>query len=246
MKMASFDFDITLRKSQRDATTAILRHLQVIAHDCGLEMRYRWQNGGYYVTLDGKLPLMQALALRIETELPAYVKGLQKRYGPSISRLLDRIVNGYMAGLDRITEGVAGIADLLSGTPSSYVFDIGKTIPLTGATKAFTNSLVLYLNGLLPLENAVETAHTAAELLLKNVLRPHTAKGKSFKGLVELAQDRGILSPERATSLIKLKDHRKRAKHRGQRIPDGIGHSLLMDSVQGCHQLLKKIREVNK
>lgn len=244
--MAGFDFDITLRRSQRDATSAILRHLQAIACDCSIEMRYKWQNGRYYVTIDGKLPLMQALALRIETELPAHAKGLQKRYGSSVTRLSDRTVNGYMAGLYRITGGVAEVADLISGTPSSYVFDIGKSTHLTGATKAFTNSLVLYYNGLLPLENAVETAHTAVELLLKNALGTRAAKGKSFKGLVELAQDRGILSSEHATSLIKLKDHRKRAKHRGQRIPDGIGHSLLIYSVHGCHQLLRKIRRANK
>lgn len=242
--MAIFDFKVHCQDRQRGLSRALLRQLQALAKNRNLELRFRWVNKHYYVTVDGSLLEMQALTPTAIPYLYGYSEAYPEPKNLSTRRnLCDELIDSYLAGVERISDDVHEIAEYIGGTANSYRLDPGTRTHLTGPLRSFRISLVMYHNGLLAPASLAEDAHTAAELLLKAVLL-RDSRPDSFEGLVKSAITAQLLQGYLEQPLLELKNLRKNAKHRGQGVSAKRLNELLPSILSACQTLASTIRNL--
>lgn len=241
--MAGFDFTVESSETERPFLRSLMRLAQRLASFHGLKFRYRWSpSEGYYATVDGSLPSMQAFLDPLVVGLLSHAEGateypyLQKR-----KQIARRVTGAYADGLDGMTETVEGVSAYLGGTPSSYSFDVGRATHLIGHLNGLTNALTLYHQGRLRPHQIAEDLHTCLEMLLREVLGSD-AEERSFEEKVHLAVQSRLLDRRLVGPIIKLKNHRRDAKHRGQGISCELVDSLLPSALSAVHRLTRLLR----
>ena len=240
--MAEFDFDIDIASSERPFLQSLLRLAQRLSNLRGLKLRYRWSSESTYrCTVDGSLPSMQAFLDPLVYGLLSYVEGATK-YGTANYRktMARRLSKAYAEGLDEMSEFVNECSVMFKCTPNSLSFDVGTASQLRGHLDGFTNFLSLYQQGKIKPYQIAEEAHTALELLMGQVLG-QDAKNKSFAQMVDLVVQKQYLKPDLEVPIIRLKNHRRGSKHKGQEISYQDIDELLPAILEASHQLVRII-----
>lgn len=235
--MAGFDFEFHCRGSDRDLGRSLLEQLQTLARRRRLKVRFRWAGAHYYVTVDGRLPEMQAFLLPVAPYLSGYSEAHSSPRSPKARRrVCTQLLGAYWSGVERISEGVREVSGFFGGTPSSYLFEVGAHTHLTGPLKSFTRALIMYHSGLLPPAQIAESAHTVLEILLKGVLPAHQ-RGDSFQALVNAAITAKYIPGDVEGPLLELKNIRRDAKHRGQGVSSARIDRLLPSIISASQRL---------
>lgn len=222
------------------------------------------------MTVDGPLRGMQALGARLWIEVPLLADWHDKPK-PAWRRTDAgfEFLEGYAEGLRDLTASVQQLPKLFKRMvapefadrayiPESIVFD-AELIPshLVGPLRTFEATLAMFQNlpehsamvwppiQLIEVDLVIEEAHTATELLLRNVLH---VRSQSFEQMVRSAHGHGWINAGQRDSLIALKDLRKRIKHHGQNAPRFSPdlYPLVMNAAACCHLLLEKIAGQNR
>jgi hypothetical protein len=240
--MGDFDFTFRCRGGRVPLGRILLRRGQELATNFDLEFRYRAVSGGWYVTVDGPLPSVQALIQPIVVQLAPLADGFPKPKSRSQRRrVAQRLIDDYCNGVAGIREMVEDVSRQLGGTPNSYFFDEGSATHLSAQVRDFERSMILFHNGLMSASELAEGAHMATEALLKACLPPNERRG-SFAELLGRVAEAADLAPEHTQTLLKLKDRRKMAKHKGQRVKHAEMAADVGDVIGALHCLFRHLR----
>ena len=225
---------------------SFLRRTQRLARNFDLKLKYRLDSNGWYVTVDGPLPSMQALIQPLVLQIFPFAEGFSNPKALRRRRqLAHRFVNEYIKGVRGITEMIESVAESLGGTPNAYFFNEGHATHLSALVREFEKSLILFHNGLISASQFAEEAHTMAEALLKACL-PKKKRNEIFAILLNRVAEISNLKPQHKTALLELKEKRKRAKHRGQRIKYKDMVNDIDDLLSALHYLFKYLRNSNR
>lgn len=242
--MAGFDFDFECQERDRELGRALLRRLQRLAKNFGLELRYRAQEVGWYVTVDGPLTGMQPLLLAVYVDLEPFSEGFPQPPSPARRRrIAHALAKAYTEGVEGMTETVFGLSEELGGaTPFSYLFDEGPSTHLSPYLRDFELTLMRYHAGQLSASQVAEEAHTVVENVSKAAL-PKEERTGTFMSLVGQVAERAGLRPEELAALERLNRRRVGVKHRSQRLRDSELIEDLSTIVLSLQQVLGYLRE---
>lgn len=242
--MAGFDFNVPYSDSDLLLTRALLAKLQRICRSYDLEMRYRRVHENsqqFYVTVDGSLPMMQALVPTLVTALPSYAEG-----APSPPDRLQRIRRAkrigrlYWKGVLYMTDTIQGVADYLGGTPNSFLFDIReRNEEIDDRLWSLSSTLIAYENGVIQPAQMLEEIHTALEWVMQASIGP-SARRMTYASMAESLRDSGVISAEHAAGIIQMKDLRVGAKHRRQAVSREQVNDHLHLCIEALHKLLRE------
>jgi len=237
--VAGFDLDITFKESTDELGRALLQRLQRAGRSVDLRVSYRRSTEyAFYVTVDGPLPAMQMLCFQVELELPAFADGYPKPVRRATRlRVADQLIDRYTAGVARITQSVLDTSAQFAAIPNSLRFDAGDSTELEGVLNPYSHMVTLFWLGFVPATHAVEEAHTAVEVVLKQALGKPKSRGAFFE-LVAEAKDRGLVTAEQHDELIELKDVRKGIKHRGHGVSIEVADKLMDQTTEVVQVLL--------
>lgn len=240
--MAGFDFTFRCRDEYEPLGRILLRRAQELAKNFDLEFRYRVVPSGWYVTVDGPLPSMQALIQPMVVQLAPLADGFPKpKLRSQRRRVAERLVNEYCDGAARMREMIEDLSRQLGGTPSSYFFDEGSATHLTAQVREFERSLILFHNGLISASTFAEGAHTVTEAVLKACLPRNKGQG-SFAELLDQVAEAAELAPGHKQTLLRLKERRRMAKHRGQRVRHADMAADFGNMIAALHCLFRYLR----
>ena len=238
--VAGFDFTVSCSETHKPLLRGLLRLVQRLVKDYDLELTYSWDNGEYYVWLDGRPIDMQA---SLQIVLP-YARGFAEGYSEpgrlrDRMRTCERFISAYTESIMKMSERIAKLAADFGGIPHSYLFEVGQKTHLEGPMNDFTRALILAHNNRLSGAQLLETAHTTLELLMKSAIE---LKDSPFETLVHNCAEKKLINPNLVPDLLKLKNHRKNAKHRGQGIRSDAAWQLVTTAIDASHMLLAAIR----
>jgi hypothetical protein len=230
--MADIVFDIPTHPDEREFAHHLLRYAQGLAksRQCerATELRYRWfkriegrRGARYEVVIDGDFAEIQAFGAELSVAVQHYGNGI-RAVTPSFRRsLMPEVFRAalYRAIVERstdflnITRSAIALGALIR--VNSYVFAPTGKAEIDRTLGALTQALIQWRNGTLAPSVLLEQLHTCLEVLLKRVLEAPN-RGASFAQLVSGAETASLVSTEESTILLRLKDIRRDAKHRGQ------------------------------
>ncbi len=241
--MAGFDFEVDAPSVDRPFLRSLFRLAQRLAHLRGLKLQYSWVPVGvYHSTVDGSLVSMQSFLEPLVIGLLSYAEGATEAGSAEHRKMMaKRLTGAYADGLDGVSEAVEGISEVFGGTPNSLSFDIENATHLKGHLDGFTNALSLYHQGRIKPHQIAEEAHTALELLMKEVLGSD-AKGESFAGMAHLVGEKQYVEPHLVGPIIRLKNHRRGAKHKGQGVSYRVMDEVLPAALAASHRLTRIVR----
>jgi len=240
--MAGFDFTFRCRDGRIPLGRVLLRRTQEIATNLDLQFRYRAVLGGWYVTVDGPLPSMQAMIQPMVLQLAPVADGYPKPKSRSQRRrVAERLVNSYCDGVAGIRGMIEDLSRQLGGTPNSCFFDEGCATHLSGQVREFERSLIFFHNGLMSASTFAEGAHTLVEAVLKASLPSNGSHG-SLAELLDRVAEASQLAPEHEQVLLRLKDRRRMAKHHGQRVRHVDMATDVGDLIAALHCLFRYLR----
>lgn len=240
--MAGFDFTFRCKGGSVLLGRALLRRAQRLATNFDLKFRYRATPSGWYVTVNGPLPCMQALIHPMVVQFLPFADGFQKPKSRSQRRrVIEQLVNEYCGGLLNIQKMIEDISHKVGGTPKSYFFNEGSATHLSAQLREFERLLILFHNGLVSASEFAEGAHTITESVLKACLPPNERRSSFADLLNRVAQITGLV-PDHKQALLRLKDRRKMAKHRGQRVRYADMAADLDTIVAALHFLFRHLR----
>lgn len=244
--MAGFDFTFRCSGGRRPLGRVLLRRAQELAKNLDLEFRYRAVPRGWYVTVDGPLPNLQAMILPMVLQLAPLADGSPApKLRSQRRRVAERLVNSYCDRVAAIREMIEDLSRQLGGTPNSYFFDEGCTTHLSGQVREFERSLILFHNGMMSASAFAEGAHTLVEAVLKASL-PRIHRNDSFAELLDRVTKASQLPPEHKQTLVRLKHKRRMAKHRSQRVKHADMVADLSDLIAALHGLFRYLRQIRE
>lgn len=228
--MAGFDFDFSYRPAQQPFLDACLPAAMSRARK--LHLRWRNERRGEFVMrciVDGNGRRMDLLARVLETDLPLVAEGVlgsgmatgrRRRLGLGFADL-------YIRGMDTRSDATMAWRGVHETRYYFTPYDLSRTEhPMLAARLRITEDVIVhYYFGRVGGPVLLEELHTAAELLLEELVNRRSRR-MSFAQRVESARSEGLLDqPEAqadlsaegddATLLLRLKDLRKNARHRG-------------------------------
>ncbi len=214
----------------------LLRRVQALAKEYELELRYRWDDAGYYVCVDGPLPMMQAMTYGLETELMRCVESEHATSEYIKTKIAQEFADSHLEGLKGSEEMVSMLASKFadhgwSAAPQSYDFDCGLATDLKGQLRLLKWALVAYDNGDRHPNELVEVLHTTIEAVMNRWLGEEKLSfGQSAKKLVD--------DPELLIKVLEMKNLRRDSKHRNQHVSDVQLRSILGPCLDALHLLL--------
>lgn len=204
--MAGFDFAFVAAPDQEELCRALLPTAQRHAHDLGLRLTYRREPGGFYVQLDGPLPIMHAF----EAEVAAPIRAVGGAF-PSLRdrrqrlAVASRMLRALRLRLADMTESLQEVADMmgdagLHAVPHSIAFDAGRRTHLRRTLDTLTRTLALDIADRIEKRTVLEETHTTVEHVMRAYVG-NRAGDLSFEGMVRAAADDGVLVVHPASSL---------------------------------------------
>ena len=212
--MAGYDFNVKVANEAEDALIRPLLHgLQLRCRQRHVELRYRRQAGGYYVTVDGPLTNIQAsrqpIALALGAMADAAQVPLARRRRLQIGR---RLLHGYVGGAWDISMSVMEFSRAMEMTPSSFVFDVVEDEVIQYRLDGLTSMLEAWQNEDATSEQTLEELHAVTELTMGFLLGEHWDDRPYAAQVAELKRT-GRMSEDHAQTLIDLKDRRRTVRH---------------------------------
>jgi hypothetical protein len=257
--VAGFDFEFSSTAAQETLQRSLLKWMQDAARRLGLRLHYRKVKGGFYVTLDGRLPEMEALSTYCYEGLDAIVAtATAPPDRRARQRVLDRMLAAFEDRLTEMVESINEITDMMRDqgamvVANSIAFDSGTKTHLDPTLRSFRHALIRAYGGI-PARTLLEECHTVIEHLMAALLTPAERRNRSFEEQLTELDRRGIFDSDRNEEFLKrggplvaqlrdLKNRRRDAKHRGQGVDSDTVDNLTNATVVAVHLMLRAIHE---
>jgi hypothetical protein len=246
--MAGFDFDVPYKKPELALMRALLMKLQRFCRSKGLEMHYRHEvtPDHFYVTVNGPLHIMQASLPALARIMSAFAEGaVDPPDRRRRMRCAGRLIRAYWKGVLHISETINRFSNYVSNrgfpaaTPNSFFFDTANyDEAIADRLWSLSVTLIAYENGEIQAPQMLEEIHTALEWVMQAAIG-RAARNLTYAQMAEWLRDGDKISADMCGGIIGMKDLRRGAKHRGER----VGHDDLNVHLQPCleaiHQLLR-------
>lgn len=215
--------DLTFRVSEDEELLArtLLRNAQRTARTFGVRLSYRREPGQFYVALNGRAELIEAMREEVTTETLAVARSSSAL---TPARRRTAVATRMLAALDeRVDDLMTSLHELAglmhregwAATPNSIVFDPAGKTHLKQTLTVLTRVLAQHIAGRVAVRTVVEEVHTGLEHVMRAYLGRRAA-GMSYAEMVDALAADGIASAEQAEAIKALKDARRDAKHRAQ------------------------------
>ena len=236
--MAGFDFSLSVTDRQMNFARTLLRSVQKWGRRYEVRFRYRREKKVSFICIvDGPLIRIQLLEAYIATCLPVLADVSEDSLTNSErARFICKFIQGYNEGLCQLHAFVVDSAGLFNGIPNSINFDYGLNSNLGDYLQGLALSFVNYLRGNVTPRQHAEECHTAIEVLCMQF-----RKDGSWENKIDAAIEAGVLSKKYKNELVRLKDLRKRAKHRGQIPSEEDFKAILPTIINSIHELVVNI-----
>lgn len=244
MKLAGFDFSFPVTDRQLVFVRNFFRSVQKWGRSHMVQFRYRKESNKSFICLiDGPLINIQLLQALIATCLPVMgVVNGDPLTDSERERVICKFIRNYNETLRDFHGFVVDSAVLIRGTPNSIKFNYGLSANLGNYLQGLSLSFIGYLKGNVTSRQHAEECHTAIEILCRQF-----CKDGSWENKVDAAITVGALSGHYKDDLVKLKDLRKRAKHRGQLFSDSDLNALIPTLIKAIHELVMRVgNKLNK
>ena len=247
--MAGFDFDVPYKEPELALMRALLMKLQRFCRSKGLEMHYRCEvtPDRFYVTVDGPLPAMQASVPILARVMPAFAEGANDP--PDRRRRMRcavRLMRAYWKGVLHISETISQFSNYISNmgafpaaTSNSFFFD--PTIndeAMADRLWSLSMTLIAYENGEIQAPQILEEIHTALEWVMQAAIG-RTTRNLTYAQMAESLRDGGKISVDLCEAIIGMKDLRRGAKHRSERVGHDDFNVYLQPCLDAIHQLMR-------
>lgn len=242
--MAGFDFSLRVTDRQLVFVRNLFRSVQKWGRSNKVQFRYRKESNRSFICLvDGPLINIQLLEALIATCLPVMgVVNGDPLTDSERSRVICKFIRNYNESLRPFHDFVIELAGLISGIPNSINFNYGLSANLGDYLQGLSLSFISYLRGNVTPRQHAEECHTAIEILCMQF-----RKDGSWENKVDAAIEVGALSKNYKRDLVRLKDLRKRAKHRGQLFSDSDLNAIISTLVKAIHELVMSVgAKINK
>jgi hypothetical protein len=240
--VAGFDFAVKVANPTEDAFIRRLLHAtQLRCRPRWVAIKYRRDDSGYRVTVDGPLTniqsTMEPLALMLGGMVDAVPSPLTRRRRIQVGR---RILRGYQRGAWDATGTVLDLSKMLRGTPGSYIFDAVDDAMVQYRLVGLTRVLQDWNNEFASSELTLEELHTVTELIMGSMLGEKWDNRAYSEQAAEMTR-RGLTSETDREILVSLKDRRRAVRHHRGTIDRAELAALLPTVLAVLHRLVARM-----
>lgn len=258
--MAELSFLVPTIPFEKDFAALVIRYFRRIAHarpsDRPIEFQYRWRKSSralacrhYKISISGDFADLQALSFESSRALYHFGSGV-KRVTPRLrrSRVHEVIAISFAKAIIDRSDQIDSLSEWASNENitafkvNSLLFQRTGYQQADESMRILSQALIQHRNRDIATEALIEQLHTSLELLLKKATNVQRKEDAVFDKMANRARDLGLISDDQRFNILKIKEARRGAKHRGQAISRTRAKSLIYEGVAVCHSFIATLK----